>query len=66
MKRLRKLWAAVGLGRRMVRALRPHLREQKAALIGTVLLSALVLVLRMAQPWSSSRTRKRSAANRAR
>ncbi len=51
MKRLQKLRDAAALGLRLKRAMGPHLREQKAALAGTVLLSALVLTLRMAQPW---------------
>lgn len=39
------------LGGRLVRALAPHLRGQKGALAGAILLSLAVLALRMAQPW---------------
>ncbi len=51
MRSLEKLGEGARLAARLGRALGPHVREEKGALAVTLLLSVLVLVLRMAQPW---------------
>ncbi len=51
MKGLDRFWDGARLAARVARQLRPHARDQRGALAATLLVSAAVLALRMAQPW---------------
>ena len=47
----RRVAEAFRLSRRLMKVLGPHLREQKGAIAGAIVVSVLALGLRVAQPW---------------